>query len=82
MPKAKGSEYMELFILTKNKARLEQEKMNLIKRTRQIDEELASVDRTMAELELIVHGKKLREVSLPKSEKADFPKIQVMKINY
>jgi len=50
-PKVRGSEFLEMFILEKNRARLEQEKENVEKKRGQIDKGLEFIDDELGELQ-------------------------------
>ena len=50
-PRLKGSEYLEMFILVKNKARLQQEKENLEKRREEIEKDIGVIGGEIARLE-------------------------------
>lgn len=50
-PRAKSLEYLDMFILSKTKARLEQEKENIGRRIRQIERELSMIDKMLDVME-------------------------------
>lgn len=83
MPKAKDSEYLDLFLLGKNKARLKKENINVSKRKVQVEEELKAIDEEIAELEDAVSGEGPKETAAQRYKKM-VPKkpMNVMKIEY
>jgi len=50
-PKVRGSEFLEMFILEKNKARLEQEGLNVDKKREQINKDIDFIDEELEELQ-------------------------------
>lgn len=50
-PKVRGSEFLEMFILEKNRARLEQEKENIEKKRGQIDKDIEFIDDELEQLQ-------------------------------
>jgi len=50
-PKVRGSEFLEMFILEKNRARLEQEKENIEKKREQVDKEIIFIDEELQDLQ-------------------------------
>lgn len=83
MPRAKGSEHLDLFILQKNKTRLEKEKTNVDKRMTLIAEGLESIDDEISELEGLVADEKGKDTDVRKFKKL-LPKkpMKVMKFEY
>jgi len=83
MPKAKGSEYLDLFLLGKNKARLDKEKTNVKKRNAHVTDELKAVDEEISKLEGEISGGEPKETAAQQHKKM-FPKkpMKVMKIDY
>ena len=83
MPRGKGAEYLELFLLGKNKTRLEKEKINIEKRKVQVGENLKAVDQEISELEGEVSGKNRKETAAQQYKKM-VPKkpMKMMKIEY
>jgi len=83
MPKAKGSEHLDLFLLGKNKIRLEKEKMNIEKRNNQVEETLNGIYQEISELKGLVSTEKPNETAEPQYKKM-VPKkpMKVMKFEY
>jgi len=83
MPRSKGSEYLDLFLLEKNKARLEKEKKNVEKRKAQVEEDIKSIDQEKLELESMVAGEERKETAGFQYKKM-VPKkpMKLMKIEY
>jgi len=83
MPRAKGSEHLDLFLLGKNRTRLEKEKTNVDKRMTQIREDLEGIDDEISELETLVGDETGEGTDVRKFEKL-VPKKQmkVMKFEY
>jgi len=83
MPRAKGSEYLDLFLLGKNKARLEKEKANVEKRNAHVTVELKAIDEEISELEGEISGGEPKETAEPQYKKM-VPKkpMKVMKFEY
>lgn len=50
-PRVRGSEFLEMFILEKNRARLEQEKENIEKKREQVDRDIEFIDDELEELQ-------------------------------
>ena len=68
-PRLKGSEYLEMFILEKNKARLSQEKENLEKRKNEIDKDIGVIRGELARLEHVMSQLKNTQGNMEKHEK-------------
>ncbi|MDO9580061.1 MAG: hypothetical protein Q7J06_05775, partial [Bacteroidales bacterium] len=49
MPRSKGSEYLDLFLLGRNKARLEKEKTNVVKRKDQVEDDIRTIEEEISE---------------------------------
>jgi len=50
-PKVRGSEFLEMFILEKNRARLEQEMENIEKKRQQVDKDIVFIDEELQNLQ-------------------------------
>ena len=83
MRRAKGAEYLELFLLGKNKTRLEKEKINIEKRKAKVEEDIKSIDQEKSELESMVAGEERKETAGFQYKKM-VPKkpMKLMKIEY
>ena len=83
MPRAKGSEYLDLFLLGKNKARLEKEKTNVEKRTLQVVQDLKTIDEEISELEIEISGSEPKKTAV-QAYKKKVPKkpMTVMRFDY
>ena len=83
MPRAKGSEYLDLFLLGKNKARLEKENINVTKRKIHVEGELKAIDEEIMELGGAVSREEPKETAFSKYRKM-VPKkpMKVMKVEY
>ena len=82
-PRVGGSEHLEMFVLEKNKARLEQEKENVEKRKTQIEKDIAVIDEELETLEDLTSETKGAAVNTAKHKKFVPPKpMKLMKINY
>ncbi|MDO9514523.1 MAG: hypothetical protein Q7J01_00285 [Syntrophales bacterium] len=83
MPRTKGSEYLDLFLLGKNKARLEKEKTNVVKRKDQVEDDIRTIEEEISELEGAVAGGEQREPAKTQYKKM-VPKkpLKVMKLDY
>jgi len=83
MPRAKGSEHLDLFLLGKNRTRLEKEKTNVDKRMTQIREDLEGIDDEISELGGMVVGEQGEARNVQKFKKL-LPKkpMTVMKFEY
>jgi len=83
MPRAKGSEYLDLFLLGKNKTRLDKEKKNVEKRKNQVEENLNGLYQEISELEGLLSTEKRNETAEPQYKKM-VPKkpMKVMKFEY
>lgn len=83
MPRAKGSEYLDLFLLGKNKTRLDKEKKNVEKRNSHVTDELKAVDEEIFELESEISKREPKETAAQQHKKM-FPKkpMKVMKFEY
>ena len=68
-PRVRGSEHLEMFVMEKNKARLEQEKENLENRKTQIKEDISFIDEELAKLENTVSQGKDSAINLKKHKK-------------
>ncbi len=55
-PRVRGSEFLEMFILEKNKARLEQEKENIDKKRDQVTNDIQFIDDELEDLQGTVEG--------------------------
>lgn len=83
MPRAKGSEYLDLFLLGKNKARLEKENINVGKKKLQVGEDLKAIDEEIAELETEISGSEPKKTTV-QGYKKKVPKkpMTVMRFDY
>ena len=82
-PRLKGSEYLEMFILDKNKARMKQEKENLDKRKREINKDIRLIESEIARLEDIILQLKGGPANTEKPEKPIPQKpVKTMTIDY
>jgi len=83
MPRAKGSEYLDLFLLGKNKARLEKEKVNVEKRSSQVVEDLKVIHEEISELEGEISGGEPNKTATQRYKKK-VPKkpMKVMRFEY
>lgn len=82
-PKVRGSEFLEMFILEKNKARLEQEKENIEKKRGQVDRDIEFIDEELEELRDAVDQSKKFDRNTPKHKDSKAPKsIKTMTIDY
>ena len=83
MPRAKGSEHLDLFLLGKNKARLEKEKTNVEKRTLQVVQDLKTIDEEISELEIEISGSEPKKTAV-QAYKKKVPKkpMTVMRFDY
>ena len=83
MHRARGSEYLDLFLLGKNKARLEKEKTNVEKRSLQVVEDLKTIDEEISELESEISGVEPK-IPVAQGYKKKVPKkpMKVMTIDY
>ncbi len=82
-PRVRGSEFLEMFILEKNKSRLEQEMANVCKRNRQIEKDISSIDKELHTLEDALAEDKEDNGNRPKPAKRTPSKpITVMKVEY
>jgi len=85
-PRLKRAEFLDMFILEKNKVRLEQEKGNLNKRVSQIEKDISVIDGEIEILESIVTESKDKDaiVDTGKHEKKQMPPkpMNMMKIDY
>lgn len=68
-PRVHGSERLEMFVIEKNRARLEQEKENLENRKTQITKDISIIDEEFAKLETIVSQGKDSAINLEKHKK-------------
>lgn len=60
-PRVRGSEFLEMFILEKNKARLEQEKENIDKKRDQVTNDIQFIDDELEDLQGTVEGSRKPE---------------------
>ena len=82
-PRVRGSEFLEMFILEKNKSRLEQEKANVGKRSDQIQKDISYIDEELQTLEDALSEGKEDNGNRPKPNKRTPSKpIKVMKVEY
>jgi len=83
-PKVRGSEFLEMFILEKNKARLEQEKGNVEKKIEQIEKDIGFIDEELEDLQITVDGSKQSNRNTLKHKDLRAPKksIKTMAIDY
>lgn len=82
-PRVRGSEHLEMFVLEKNKARLEQEKGNVEKRKEQIEKDISVIDEELEKLEDVVSERQGATVNTGKHKKLTPPKpMKMMKIDY
>ena len=83
-PKVRGSEFLEMFILEKNKARLEQERGNVEKKIEQIEKDIGFIDEELEELHITVDGSKQSNRNTLKHKDSKAPKkpIKTMTIEY
>ncbi len=82
-PRVTGSEYLEMFVLEKNKARLEQEKQNVDKRKTQIEKDISVINEELETLEDMVSETNGATRNRKKTEKLIPPQaMKVMKIDY
>jgi len=83
-PKVRGSEFLEMFILEKNKARLEQEGVNINKKRDQISKDIDFINEELDELQNTVDGTKQsnRNTLKYKDSKAAKNPIKTMTIDY
>ncbi|MCG2757076.1 MAG: hypothetical protein L6263_01410 [Desulfobacteraceae bacterium] len=81
-PRVRGSEYLEMFVLEKNKSRLEQEKENVAKRETQIEKDISVIDDELKDLEELLSQDK--DTSVTKKHKKLIPSkpMKTMKIEY
>lgn len=82
MPKA-GGNHLDLYMLIKEKDRLEQEKVNVDKRKKQLETNLKEINKDIKKLEKsLSEGKK--ELPVEEREKKKFPKKQIktMTVDY
>ncbi len=85
-PRLRGSEFLEMFILEKNRARLEQEKENVEKRGIQIQKDIHVIDEELKRLEDETPG--LKEVRKDRGNRENHKMVMpsksmnVMKIEY
>ena len=69
-PKVRGSEFLEMFILEKNRARLEQEKENIEKKREQVDKEIIFIDEELQNLQETVSESKDYELKDKKQNRS------------
>jgi len=82
-PRVRGSEYLEMFVLEKNKARLEQEKENVEKRKTQIEKDISVISEELETLEDMVSEAKSHTVDTKKRKKLVPPKpMKAMTVDY
>ncbi len=85
-PRLKRAEFLDMFILEKNKVRLEQERGNLNKRISQIEKDISVIDGEIEILESIVAESKDNDaiVDTGKHEKKQIPPkpMNMIKIDY
>ena len=82
-PRVRGSEFLEMFILEKNKSRLEQEKANVGKRSNQIEKDISFLDEELQTLGDALTEGKTDNGNQPKPIKRTPSKpIKVMKVEY
>jgi len=82
-PRVRGSEYLEMFVLEKNKARLEQEKENVEKRKIQIQKDISVIGEELETLEDMVSETNGATRNRKKPEKLTPPQpMKVMKMDY
>jgi len=85
-PRLKRAEFLDMFILEKNKVRLEQERENLSKRVSQIEKDISVLDGEIEILNSIVAESKDKDVIVDtgKHEKKQMPPkpMTMMKIDY
>jgi len=83
MPRSKGSEHLDLFLLGKNRTRLEKEKSNVDKRMTQIREDLEIIDNEISELEDEVLGKEpIKTAAQGYKKKVPKKPMKVMRFEY
>jgi len=83
MPRAKGSEYLDLFLLGKNKTRLEKEKINVEKRNVQVGDDLKVIDKEISELEGEISGKEpIKTTAQGYKKKVPKKPMKVMRFEY
>ncbi len=85
-PKVRGSEFLEMFILEKNKARLEQEMENIEKKKEQVDKDIIFIDEELQDLQETVSETKdynLRTEKQSRSKISETKKmVKTMTIEY
>ncbi len=85
-PRLKRAEFLDMFILEKNKVRLEQERANLNRRVSQIEKDISVIDGEIEILKSIVAESKDKDaiVYTGKHEKKQMPPkpMNMMKIDY
>lgn len=82
-PKVRGSEFLEMFILEKNRARLEQEKENIEKKRGQIDKDIEFIDDELEELQERVSKTKNCNLKRVKQKHSKAPEsMEAMTIEY
>ena len=82
-PKVRGSEFLEMFILEKNRARLEQEKENVEKKRGQIDKDLEFIDDELGELQETVSETGKRNLKKVKPKRSKTPEsMKTMTVEY
>jgi len=83
-PRVRGSEFLEMFILEKNNARLEQEIGNVEKKKEQIEKDLAFIDEELEELQETVDETMQSNRNMPEHKDSKAPKksIKTMTIDY
>jgi len=83
-PKVRGSEFLEMFILEKNKARLEQEGVNINKKRDQINKDIDFINEELDELQNTLDGSKQSNRNTLKHKDSRAPKksLKTMTIDY